>query len=180
MIFTNASIFYSVWTACWNLNSAPVYTHTHVRCVSIDCFQNEQSDLYTHYDWRLWGSNTSPPSFLTSSVAVWNDCKHISFSLLLKTRSWSPRFLMSPSSWWHLRFLLKAFFLIFFSVRLFFPRWWQLVCYPWRLRGVRHQNRPLAHGGVHVHSAGTGGRGSNWEQTIRCWRVGDNNRSVWP
>lgn len=21
--------FYSVWTACWNLNSAPVYTHTH-------------------------------------------------------------------------------------------------------------------------------------------------------
>lgn len=90
--------------------------HTHVRCASIDCFQNAQSDLYTRYDWRLWGSNTSPPSFLTSSVALWNDCKHISFSLLLKTQSWSPHFLTSPSSWWHLSFCSKhfsSFFLVY-------------------------------------------------------------------
>lgn len=57
-------------------------------------------------------------------------------------------------------------------------RWWQSVCYPWRLRSVWHQDRSLAHGGVHVHSAGTGGRCGHWEQTLCCWRVSDENHSV--
>lgn len=59
-----------------------------------------------------------------------------------------------------------------------FCRWWQPVCYPRGLRGLRHQDRSLAHGGVHVHSAGTSWRGSHWEQTVCCRRV-RNESNQW-
>ena len=53
------------------------------------------------------------------------------------------------------------------------PRRRQSVRHPRGLRGLRHPDRPLAHGSLHVHAARTGGRGCHREQTLRRGRVSD-------
>lgn len=50
-------------------------------------------------------------------------------------------------------------------------RWGQPVCHPWGLRGLRHADGPLAHGGLHVDPQGQGGRRGHWEQVVRRGRV---------